>query len=152
MGLKIYPDATPDSPYSQDGDMTEPLRQAFDGRRGQTVEQRCYLRNDDALYLYSGIQIQPIDQTGKDIVGGTDGFSWKLNAGNDQPIDDEWEVITAGRAISMSNLGTWTPAHLRAADTSTYLPFWLRIEIPRGAKVASYNDVILRVVAAEELA
>jgi hypothetical protein len=120
--------------------MTEPLRLGFDGREGGVSEVRRYVRNNDAAYTYSGIQVQPVDQSGRDITDGTNGFSWKLSEGNTQPSSDEWSAITAGAAISLSNI----------TDTSTYLPFWLRIEIPRGATVHSYDDVILRILGVQD--
>jgi len=138
MALKIYPAAAPDNPYSQSKTMTNPMRHGFDGRVGRTAETKYYLRNDSASYSYSSIQIDPVDESGMDITD-SNGFSWKLSAGDTQPTSAEWDAITAGVAISMSAI----------SDISTYLPFWFRIEVPRGASVASYNDVILRVTAEE---
>jgi hypothetical protein len=141
MSISIYADVIPGSSYSQSGAMTNPLRHSFDGRNGGVVEQRYYLRNDSFSHTYSGIQVQPIDLTGTSIVDGTNGFSWKLNSGYAQPTDDEWDIVVAGDAIETSGL----------FDTSTYLPFWLRIEVPAGADVESHDDVILRVTATEIL-
>jgi hypothetical protein len=139
MALRIYPAAAPDNPYSQGATMTNPLRLGFNGREAGISEVRYYLRNDDATYDYTSITIQPIDQSGRDITDGTNDFAWKLSAGNTQPTSDEWDAITPGAAISMSDI----------TDISTYLPFWLRIEIPRGASVMSYDDAVLRIAATE---
>jgi hypothetical protein len=142
MALKIYPDASPDNPYSQDGLMSNPLRLGFNARLASTSEAKYYLRNDNSNFNYSDIQIQPVDHTGSHLVDGTNDFSWKLSAGDTQPTADEWDNITAGAAISMSDI----------SDTSTYLPFWLKIEIPRGASVKSYRNVVLRIFGEETAA
>jgi len=139
MALIIYPAATPDNPYSQDGTMTNPVREAFDGRNGGTSETKRYLRNDSALYGYSTIVISLVDSEGRNIVDGTDGYGWKLSSGDTQPTADQWEAITYGDSISMSDI----------PDTSTYLPFWVLIEIPRGAPVESFDDVTIRVSAVQ---
>jgi len=145
VALKIYPAASPDDPYSQSGTMTNPMRHGFDGRVGRVVETKYYLRNDSALaFSYTSIVIDPIDESGMNITD-SNGFSWKLSEGDTQPTSAEWDVVTDGDAISMSDL----LATAGVGDTSTYLPFWLRIEVPRGASVASYNDVILRITATE---
>ncbi|RKZ06474.1 hypothetical protein DRQ25_13850, partial [Candidatus Fermentibacteria bacterium] len=125
MALKIYPDEGISSSYSQDGGLSNAFRQAFDGRSGTIREVRLYLRNDDVLYTYAQITIQPVVLSGRNIIDGTDGYSWKLSAGDTQPISDEWRGITAGASISMSDI----------SDITTYSPFWVRIEVPRGAPV-----------------
>jgi hypothetical protein len=137
MALVIYPTASSDNPYSQDGAMTNPIREAFDGRNGGTSETKYYLRNNNILYSYSTIVISLVDSEGRNIVGGVDGYGWKLSSGDTQPTADEWEAITYGASISMSDI----------SDTSTYLPFWVLIEIPRGAPVESHDDVTVRVSA-----
>ncbi len=139
MGLYIYPDATEDDPFSQDGDMTNPLRHSFDSRKTSIEETRYYLRNDSVLYTYSGVQIEPVDRGNKPITDGTDGYSWKMKAGYDQPTPEEWDTIEAGTAIITSGL----------EDISTFLPFWLRIEVPLGAEVESLDDVELLITATQ---
>jgi len=139
MALYIYETADPSNPYSQDGSMTNPLRQAFDGRTGGVEEKKLYLRNNSASVSYSGVQIQPVDTGGRQITDGTDGYSWKLKEGNEQPTADEWELIEAGSAITMSGL----------TDTATYLPFWSRAEVPRDAEVESHDQAVLRITFVE---
>jgi hypothetical protein len=139
MALKIYPDEGISDSYSQDGAMTNSFRQAFDGRTGQTRETKLYIRNDNASNTYTGITITPVSLSGRNIVDGTDGYSWKLSAGDTQPTFDGWRAVTEGSAISMGAID----------DTTTYLPFWVRIEVPRGAPVETIEGVVLRVAASE---
>lgn len=139
MALRIYPDEGISAPYSQDGTMTNAFRQAFDGRTGQIRETRLYLRNDDALKNYTGIVISSVNLSGRNIADGTDGYSFKLSAGDTQPTSDGWRAISDGNSISMDSL----------SDTTTYLPFWLRVEIPKGAPVETVSGSTLRIVASE---
>ena len=148
MGLKIYESVDPDSAFSTEGSFDNPMDHSFNGALGEVVEAKYYLRNDDATKFYSSITIQP-DDGGDNIVSGsgdTAGFSWKLIAGNSKPLEEQWDLQTAGATISMSNVGS-----VGAGDTSTYLPFWIRIEIPTNAQIASYQDVSLQIDCTEGL-
>jgi len=140
--LDIYESATPTSAFSLAGSFSNPFSVTADGVEGEAVETKVYLRNDSALYYYTGISVQPVD-TGDDIVdgsGATLGYEWKLYAGDQQPTAEQWDLVAAGNSISLSNLGSaGTP------DTSTYLPFWVRVKVPRWAPVRSYSGVQLRI-------
>jgi hypothetical protein len=139
MALKIYPDEGISDPYSQAGVMTNAFRQAFDGRTETTRETKLYLRNDDAAKVYTGITIQPVSTSGRNVVDGTDSYGIKLNAGDTQPTADEWRSVSFGASISMSSI----------LDISTYSPFWVRIEVPRGAPAESHEGLVFRVSAEE---
>lgn len=141
MAIIVYETADTSNPYSQDGAMTNPLRLALNGKNGDTVEQRAYIRNNNALYSYTGIEIEPVDSTGRNIVAGVDGYGIKLKAGATQPTQSEWDTISYGDSVSMGDL----------TNTSTFLPFWIRIDIPAGAEVESFEDVVFRVSATETL-
>lgn len=141
MGLKIYDTPAPTNGFSVDAAMTNPLRLAFDGRLGEIISRRLFLRNDDNTYQYSLITVQPVDTGGDSIIDGSDGYSWKLKVGTTEPLDEEWATITAGSSISFTDI----------SDITTYLPFWIRIEVPRGAPINLHDDVILRINATEVL-
>ena len=142
MAIKLYETPSPDNPYSQDGAMTNPVRQAFNGRTGGTLEKRLYIRNDNSGYTYSDIQITPIDNTGKDYADGTNGYSWKLYDGYSQPSEAAWGTVTAGDSILLAS---------GLSNIATYYPFWLRIDIPAGAEVESIDDIDLRISCTETL-
>jgi len=139
MSLRIYETADPADAYSISGDFTHPISFSFDILTGGVTEKQFYLRNDGASYTYSGVQITPVDSIGKHLVDGTAGFGWKLSSGSDRPTESAWGVIDYGDTISMSGI----------SDTNTYLPFWVRVEAPRGQQVTSYNGVVLRIEAEE---
>lgn len=142
MALKIYETPAPSTTaFSEDSEFTNPIRNAFDGRTGQVVQRRYFVRNDSSLSVYSGVKVTPIDTEGRNIVDGTDGFSFKMKVGDQQPLDQEWETIAAGNLIDIPNI----------SDNTTFEPFWLRIEVPQGADVQSLSDVKLRVEGFEDL-
>jgi hypothetical protein len=83
----------------------------------------------------------PVDSSGLSLIDGTAGFSWKLRAGNNRPLEAEWDTILDGNTINFSDIN----------DSNTYLPFWVRIEVPRATPVQSFDQVTLRIAATETL-
>lgn len=138
--LGIYEFSDPDSIFSASGIFTNALSHTFDGITGGSVEQKYYIRNENADVTYSGITLTTIDTSGLGLVN-SNGFEWKLRVGSEQPLEQEWKTITAGNVISLAYVGQ--------GDTSTYLPFWLKIKIPRGVDVQSFDGVVLRLDATE---
>lgn len=140
MGLKIYNTADPGASFSIGGTFATPFSVSFDGVFGGVRAVKRYVRNDDAGLYYTGIQVLPVMLSGASLIDGTDGWSWKLKAGDTQPLESEWDIINDANTISLADLGSaGTP------DTSTYLPFWVRISIPEGASVESYQNIALRI-------
>lgn len=139
MTLKFYPEPSSSNPFSINGNISNPVRHSFNGRAGGVVEVRYYLRNDDNTKTYTSITIVPVDPSGRNIVNGTDGYSWKMKAGDTKPTAQEWATTSAANTVSMSNL----------TDIQTYLPFWVRIEVPAGAPVESFEDVYFLISATE---
>jgi hypothetical protein len=147
MGLGIYEEATPSSALSDSGDYTNPLTVALNGTTGASREVRLYVRNDGspAGRWYSTVSVQPVVDSGEDPISGPL-FTWKLIAGDTDPTEGAWSAVDGGNSISLSNIGSGGNE-----DTSTYLPFWLRIEIPKGAPVTSFDNVTLRITHTENL-
>ena len=148
MALKIYESANPATAFSSDGEFSNPISVAVDGIVGATILRRYFVRNDSALHYYTDIQVTSVVNSGLDIVSGaTAGFAWKLIAGDSQPLEDQWGIIAPGNTMELADIG-----ELGDADTTTYLPFWLRIEVPRGVDVQSFENVSLEITATEALA
>lgn len=147
MGLGIYEEVDPSSVLSSDGGFTNPLTVALNGSSGEAREIKLYLRNNGspAGRWYSGITLSPVVNSGENPTNGPF-YTWKLIAGDTIPTAGQWSVIDGGNTISLSNIGS-----VSNEDTSTYLPFWLRIEIPKGASVTSFDNVKLRVLYTENL-
>jgi len=141
MALNVYEDTTSD-PYSTSGLFTLPLILGFDGRTGGVVQKKLYLRNDNVLYKYEDITIEA-EQVGGDLdyIGGTEGFYFKMRAGDARPTAAEWDTISGGTSISMSDI----------IDASTYLPFWVYVEVPGHLAVMHIKDVRFKISATESL-
>ncbi len=141
MALSIYESAVPTTVFSEDGTLTNPISITIDGLRGGVILRRYYVRNDDNTKYYTSITLQPIVNSGLNIVNGSiNGFSWKLIEGDTQPLDDQWAITTSGNQISLTNIGT-----AGNGDTTTYLPFWLRVDVPRNVDVQSFSNVSLEI-------
>jgi hypothetical protein len=142
MTLRIYQEADPSSAFSQSGLMTHPFRASIDGRLGGVVETLMYVRNDDPTTYYSGINVFPVDNNNTHIIDGTNGFVWKLNPGYQQPLDQQWSTITPANTITIPAIGgSGMP------NTTSYIPFWLRVEVPAGANIGSFDGVVIRLTA-----
>lgn len=138
MSLAIYESADPSSNFSVSGVFTNPFRISLDGYEGGVVQQKLYVRNSSLTTTYSAITVQPIDGDSDGIVDGTAlGYSWKLSAGDTKPTDSEWSDVTAGASVAIPSI----------SDTTTYQPFWVRIEVPNLASAQSYDGVVLRISA-----
>jgi len=146
MGLLIYQAPDPSSAFSDDGGFTNPLVNAFDGVTGNTLNRRYYVRNDSLSRSYSGVTVQPVHLSGDNIIDGTNGFSWKLIVGDEQPLEEQWSLVLPGNSILIPDIGTPT-----VADITTFEPFWLRIIVPRGAPVKSHSGITLRIAGTEIL-
>jgi len=149
MGLKVYDSANPSAAFSTEGSFDNPLTHSFNGTAGGVVEKRYYVRNDDAAYFYEDITVQPVASAGSLIVDGsgdTEGYTWKVLAGDLKPLEEQWGLKDAGDSISLADLGSAS-----FGDTTTYLPFWLRIRVPANALVASYQGVVLEIGSTEDV-
>jgi len=118
----------------------------FDGRIGGERDRLVYVRNDDILRYYTDIQVSPTDSSGDNIVNGTtSGFFWKLMLKDIAPTNAEWALVSPGNTISLgADLGDTT-----AGDIVTYLPFWVRVAIPRSQRIQTITDVVLNITATE---
>lgn len=143
MSLRIYESVSGSIvPFSVGGVFTNPLLISIDGRVGGVVEKLLYVRNSSDLYTYEDISLLAEQSEGSfDLIGGTQGFSYKMKAGDTKPSSEEWATIQAGNTIDLSNI----------ADTVTYLPFWIRIEVPRQVPVQRFRGVSIKIVATQVL-
>ena len=142
MSLRIYDSNNSESAYSVSGNNTNPYYIAANGTYGEIVEERKYLRNNEVGKVYSGVQLQYLDVGGGlDMVDGTNGISMKLNEGDTQPTESQWDYISPGNTISFPIV----------SGISSYLPFWSRVEVPSSAPVQLIDDVILKITGTEIL-
>lgn len=148
MSLNIYEEPAPSTVFSADSTFSNALSLTVDGVIGAVRNTRYYIRNDDNTKFFTDIVLSAVVLSGIDIVSGaTNGFVWKLIAGDTQPVEDQWGLTAAGNSISLSDIGS-----SGNADTSTFLPFWLRIEVPRGSPVTSHQNIGLQITATDNIA
>lgn len=145
MALGIYRQVSPGiySIYKEYGsvDDTLPIRNTFDGILGENVHTLLYVRNDDNSRYYENIKVQPISLvTPSQVDNVSTGHGMKLIAGSTQPTEAQWEATDYANQISLSDLGV-----SGSADTTSYLPFWCRIECPAGAAIDNLENTTLRV-------
>jgi len=159
MALNIYTEPKSTTKLSIDGEQDAPLSIALDGQAGGGMDFKLYVRNDDTTKYYNNITIAPIDSSGGWLVapvyvdeGETTvlldkGFVWRLKEGEIKPVPEDWCAITAGNTLTLSDtLGTTI-----VGNTTIYLPFWLRVEIPRRENAATIKSIVLRIQATEHL-
>ncbi len=147
MSLKVYESVDPGTAFSVEGSFSNTLSHSFNGTTGEVIEQRYYIRNDNAAYWYSSVVVAPVASAGSLIVNGsgdTEGYTWKVLAGDEKPLEEQWGLKAAGSSISLANIGS-----AGNGDTTTYLPFWLRIQVPANAPVVSYQGVTLQIESTE---
>lgn len=140
MGIGIYRSADPTQPLSN-GDFTSPLTFHGDGRTGQVRELRLYVHNDDATFAFTDIEVQPIDNADPSHVDGTDGWVVKVATGDQEPTQSGWDMRDPGEAQAFENIMLSGVSSL-----GTYLPFWVRAEIPAGIPVQHVTTARLRLL------
>jgi hypothetical protein len=129
--------------YKLDGadDTLLPIITTHDGVLGEVVETKLFIRNDDVTEYYEDVTVQPIAKTlPDDTIGISTGHGIKLNAGNTQPTEAEWDALDYADSISMADIGA-----SGLGDVSTYLPFWYRAEVPAGAPADNKENIVLRI-------
>lgn len=130
--------------YSNDGDQTNPVTTSHDGRNGDTFEIQLYLKSDDS-HTYTNISIKPISKTSDDDIGlgsnsGTSGWGVKLLENpSHTPTENDWDSVEYGEQIDYAS-------SVSIASNTTIIPFWYRIESPRGINVQNKNNIALQLL------
>ncbi len=143
MALGIYLAQNPDAQVAA----TKPLTFTFDGTQGGSIDKCVYVRNNNRARYYSNIVISTSVTSGEDITDGSkSGWAWKLLEKSIRPVQLEWERIAAGNQIILSSgIGSSS-----TPDTSTYLPVWVHVEIPRSQRAQTITRVVLNISATED--
>jgi hypothetical protein len=138
MSVGIYTAATPDGLLSQDDVFTKPFAITFDGRLGGYREVKLFIRNDDALKYYTALQLSLEDTNELSVTNRPeDGFIWKLSYGDTKPTYNDWLNTPISNSLTnIDNIGAEGDP-----DTSTYLPFWVFIQVPPGLDIQVFTGV-----------
>jgi len=123
---------------------TSPISTTHDAVLGEVVEIKLFVRNDDALKYYTTTVVSPVVKDGTDDVSGiVTGHGVKLCYSPIQPTEAEWDAIDYGTTITIGAIG-----ESGLGDTSSYLPFWCRVEVPpTGA--GNKENITLKIAALE---
>lgn len=144
MGLDLYREVSTGvySKYRGDDDVDGSLiTSTHDGVLGETVIKKLFLRSDTTIEWYGDVSVACVSTISPSEVDGvSSGHGMKLIAGNDQPTEGEWDATDYGNTLSLDDFGSTS-----GGDMSTYLPFWVRIECPPGAKADNKENTLLRV-------
>jgi len=127
MGLAAYTSTNIEDKI----DAQHPFTVTFDGRVGGSQEKCFYIRNDDAASYYTNIVVSLV---------GTNTYTWKLLDKDRIPIPEDWEGIGPGNNLSLSAaIGTSS-----VGDISSFLPVWVKVEIPSGLSIQMIDTMIIR--------
>ena len=145
MGLYIYNALDRDAKLNG---TTNIFRVTFDGRVGGAQAHCVYLRNNDPGKWYNEIKLTIIDTSGDNLVDGSvEGYSWKLLRKDIAPTELEWRDISEGNTLVITEvLGS-----VDIGDIVTFLPVWVRIEVPRGIEIQRFTDIVFRLTASENI-
>ena len=148
MALKVYASADPSTSFSEDSTFTNPISYSVDGVSGGTLTRKFYVRNNDLTKFYVDISIAAVVNSGLMITDGSvRSFYWKLFNSDTAPLESQWDLINANNTIELNDIGS-----SGNADIATYLPFWLRINVPKNTEIQSFENVSLVITATETIA
>ena len=133
--------------HSEDGTQTDPIATVHHGRDGDTFNKKLFIKSNNTN-TYTNIQIKATSSDGLDIgsgiTPGTTGWGVKLmeDPGHD-PTELEWDATDYGTTISFTGE--------TITDTTTVLPFWFRVESPRGQSIRNKTGISLVLMFVETI-
>lgn len=141
MAIGLYTDTSPSTLISQNDTFLNSLLIPVNGRLGGVFQKRLYIRNNETNKSYSSIQVTVDNPADPTLVNGVQFTYWKLIASDLQPADYLWDAVTTANTISLPNIGTTA-----VGDSSTYVPFWLYVRVPRNSNANTFNtpNVVIR--------
>ncbi len=148
MSLLVFKQTSPGiySAFSMDGVYTNPITTVHHGRNGDTFEQQLYIgREIGNASSFTNVRIKPISSintavyVGSENSPGTSGWGVKIMVDpGHEPTESEWDMTNYGSTIDLANI-----------STDTKLPFWFRIESPRGIAIQNKKDIALLLMFTE---
>jgi hypothetical protein len=146
MALRVYTKPTESAALSVGGDFALPLSLSLDGRTGGVIDRELFIRNDQETRWYEDISVTALGASPA-LVNGALGFTVKFITGTKRPTYEEWCLVGAGNTATFSsNIG-----NAYDAETGIYLPFWMRMEVPRNEPARVIKDIQIILNAMEHL-
>ena len=143
MAIEIVDNLASVTPFSINGDQTNPIISVHDGRINVTRDVLLYAENEIATpgLQYTDVVLSFVDYgLPNDTEGYESGWYMKISPGETQPTEAQWAAIEGGSDASLSDI---TPAN-------PYEPFWLRIHSPRGLNVGYKADLAIKIEYIED--
>lgn len=142
LGLSFYKNPLdPSTNLSYGDDAINPFRITVDGVLGGTITKLVYLHNDHPEYYYTDIVVSIYDSSAADTY--TSGlWRWKLINSIHEPVPEQWDLVENNNIISIDNIGSSTQA-----NTSDFIPIWIRCTVPAGLLADNITDLYLRISA-----
>lgn len=144
MALAIYKKPDPDTKVTE----TNPFTLTYDGRIGGAIDTRLYIRNDSSRFYYTDISVRVIDTVAPNFTNESiPKCYWKFAEKDVALSNAEWQLVQPANTLTITSaIGTST-----LADTSLYLPFWVRVAFAPGFEIQTITNILLRVNATEKL-
>lgn len=122
MGLSLY---NADQDIFTAADI---IKTTYNGRVGTLTNTKLHIRNNNPNFYYQNIEVTPQQLiSGSWVTPDLPGWSIKLKAGENQPTESEWDLVTSNDPASIADIG-----EVGDPDTTTYRPFWIRVYCPPG--------------------
>ena len=149
MSLLVYEQTSPGvyTAFSIDGRHTEPITTVHHGRNGDTFERELFVgRESGNTSAFTNVRVVPQSLTEDADIGsgsdpGTTGWGVKimLDPGH-EPTETEWDATDYGTTILLDNI---------PYPGDPKLPFWFRIESPRGIDIQNKKNIALLLLFTE---
>ena len=147
MSLLVYEQTSPGVyvAHSTEGTHTNPLTTIHHGRNGDTFEKKRYVgRESGNTSTFTNVKVEAVSLTSESDIGsgsnpGTTGWGVKLMVDSGHsPTENEWDAIDYGDTIELDDI-----------SSDSKLPFWFRIESPRGVSIKNKKNIALLVMFTE---
>lgn len=149
MSLSIYEQTSPGvyNDFSIEGAHTDPITTIHHGRNGDTFELKLYVgRESGNTSDFTNVKVEATSLTTELDIGtgstpGDTGWGVKLmvDPGHD-PTESEWDATDYGNTIELVDISD---------PDDSKLPFWYRIESPRGVEIKNKKNIALLVMFTE---
>jgi hypothetical protein len=147
MSLLVYEQTSPGvyAAFSVGGSHTDPITTVHHGRNGDTFERQLYVgRVSGNSSDFTNVQVKPDSLNSELDIGsgsnpGDSGWGVKImvDPGHD-PTESEWTATDYGTTIILDDI-----------STDIKLPFWFRIESPRGIDIQNKKNITLYLMFTE---
>lgn len=145
MTLVVFQETEPSvfEEISYDGDMSNPITTTHNGQLAETFEKKLYVgRPVGNVSTFTNISLQPVSSGTQDIdPDGDEPTGWGVKIMNDPgrtPTETDWAVVDYGDPIDITDI-----------STDSKIPFWFRIESPRGISIQNKTNISLELTYTE---